>query len=187
MHKYKEIKGDLISLALEGAFEVIVHGCNCFCSMKSGIAPQMADKFDCDRFMLENSLCKGDVNKLGQIQYKTMFIHNDTKIALDVQTLGFMKAEAKANAFPIEVVNAYTQYYNKSNNPAGEDAINIDYDAMKLCFRKINHIFKGKHIGMPKIGAGLAGGDWYHIENIIKQELKDCHVTVVLWERANKK
>jgi O-acetyl-ADP-ribose deacetylase (regulator of RNase III) len=48
--------------------------------------------------------------------------------------------------------------------------------------RKMNHIFKGKHIGMPKIGAGLAGGDWKFIQQIIVRELKDCIVTVVIYK-----
>lgn len=34
-----EIKGDLVNQAEQ--FDVIVHGCNCFCTMNSGIAPQI--------------------------------------------------------------------------------------------------------------------------------------------------
>jgi O-acetyl-ADP-ribose deacetylase (regulator of RNase III) len=49
--------------------------------------------------------------------------------------------------------------------------------------RKINHIFKGNHIGMPKIGAGLAGGDWDRIEKIIGTALKDCQITIVNYKR----
>ena len=41
-------------------------------------------------------------------------------------------------------------------------------------------MFSGKHIGLPKIGAGLAGGDWNIIKKIIQTELKDCKVTVVI-------
>jgi len=59
----------------------------------------------------------------------------------------------------------------------------VDYDAIRLCFRKINHRFKGKHIGLPMIGAGLAKGDWVVIERIIQQEFKDCAVTIVEYER----
>lgn len=29
MGTYKEVKGDLIKLVLEGTFEIIGHGCNC--------------------------------------------------------------------------------------------------------------------------------------------------------------
>jgi O-acetyl-ADP-ribose deacetylase (regulator of RNase III) len=48
--------------------------------------------------------------------------------------------------------------------------------------RKMNAIFKGKHIGLPLIGAGLAGGDWEVIKNIIQTELADCNVTIVHYD-----
>ncbi len=37
-------------------------------------------------------------------------------------------------------------------------------------------------IGLPKIGAGLAGGDWPRIECIVDEELADCDVTVVEYQ-----
>jgi hypothetical protein len=43
---YKEIKGDLIALALAGEFSVIAHGCNCFSTQKSGIAKYMVEHFE---------------------------------------------------------------------------------------------------------------------------------------------
>jgi len=58
----------------------------------------------------------------------------------------------------------------------------LDYEALTLCLRKINWVFSGKHIGLPKIGAGLAGGDWEQIKQIIKNELNDCDVTVVIYK-----
>lgn len=67
---YKEIEGDLITYARNGMFDVIVHGCNCLCSMGAGIAPQMAKNFNCDKFPLESDEFKGDINKLGSIDYK---------------------------------------------------------------------------------------------------------------------
>jgi O-acetyl-ADP-ribose deacetylase (regulator of RNase III) len=36
---------------------------------------------------------------------------------------------------------------------------------------------------MPKIGAGLAGGDWNRIKKIIQTELKDCKVTIVIYNK----
>lgn len=49
--------------------------------------------------------------------------------------------------------------------------------------RKINHIFKGQHVGLPQIGCGLAGGDWNRVKTIIQNELKDCFVTVVIYNK----
>ena len=47
----------------------------------------------------------------------------------------------------------------------------------------MNHEFKGKHIGLPQIGCGIAGGDWDVVKLLIKQELKDCDVTVVIYNK----
>lgn len=38
----KVITGNLIKLAINGDFDVIIHGCNCFCKMGAGIAKQIA-------------------------------------------------------------------------------------------------------------------------------------------------
>jgi O-acetyl-ADP-ribose deacetylase (regulator of RNase III) len=151
---YKEIKGDLIILAQQGNFDVIVHGCNCQCIMGAGIAPQMAKAFGCDLFRLEKLSYKGDINKLGQIDYD-----DDGRLA---------------------VVNAYTQYFFGGYN---KGLIDLDYDALTLCLRKINHIFAGEHIGLPQIGCGLAGGNWEVVKSIIQAELSNCHVTVVIYNK----
>jgi O-acetyl-ADP-ribose deacetylase (regulator of RNase III) len=77
------------------------------------------------------------------------------------------------------VVNAYTQYNYGANHKDGV-AKPVDYEAITMCMRKMNVAFKGKHIGLPKIGAGLAGGDWDRIKKIIQTELIDCKVTIVI-------
>jgi O-acetyl-ADP-ribose deacetylase (regulator of RNase III) len=145
------IDGDLIKFAKEVKFDVIVHGCNCLSTMGAGIAPQMAKTFGCDRFEME--AWGPTIKKLGNIDYVTF---DDG----------------------LTVVNAYTQYKYGSNHADGV-AIPFDYEAFTVCMRKINNVFAGKHIGMPKIGAGLAGGNWNRIEHIIITELKDCQVTIV--------
>lgn len=42
---YKTTRGDLIKLAKKGKFDIIVHGCNCFCEMGAGIARQIKKTF----------------------------------------------------------------------------------------------------------------------------------------------
>lgn len=151
---YKETYGDLIKLAQEGNFQVIGHGCNCFCTMKSGLAPQMAKAFGCDDYYYEHNRYYGDISKLGNIDYKTF----------------------KYEGFKLSVVNCYTQYsFNVAEKP-------LDYEALILCFRKMNFTFKGQHIGLPQIGCHLAGGDWEVVKKIIKKEFKDCNVTVVIYK-----
>lgn len=154
---YGEINGDLIKLAQAGRFDVIAHGCNCFCTMQSGIAPQMARAFGCDGYPMEDLNLRGDINKLGMIEYKSQLVASSVH-----------KEFTK-----LYIVNAYTQYEPRvAIKP-------LDYEALTLCMRKINHIFAGQHVGLPKIGAGLAGGDWERIKQIIQTEFTKCDVTVV--------
>lgn len=172
---YKEIKGDLIQLALEGNFDVISHGCNCFCNQGAGIAVGMKNNFGTDKFQMELS-GKGDINKLGQIDYELLHFSNWDK--------KFQKYpdEGDTILYKLYVVNSYTQYKYGKNHSDG-DKKPVDYEAIVLCMRKINHIFKGKHIGLPKIGSKLAGGKWSIIKQIIQTELKDCNVTVVIYDK----
>jgi O-acetyl-ADP-ribose deacetylase (regulator of RNase III) len=41
----KVTEGDLIKKAKEGEFDLIVHGCNCFCTMGGGIAKGIKREF----------------------------------------------------------------------------------------------------------------------------------------------
>lgn len=155
------IDGDLIKLAQEGHFDVIVHGCNCFSTMGAGIAPQMAKAFGCDKFNMEKM--GRTINKLGNIDYEYCAVP--------------FSPESKDEK-SMAVVNAYTQHKYGSNHSDG-DVAPFDYEAFTICMRKINQVFGGRIIGMPKIGAGLAGGDWNRIEKIIEKELSNLKVVVV--------
>jgi len=167
---YNEIKGDLIKLAQRGNFDVIAHGCNCFCQMGAGIAPQMAKAFSCndpEKYHGESTSFpdrKGDMSKLGNIESYAWFVFDE-----------------EGNRRRLEVVNAYTQYKYGRNHKDG-DKNPVDYAAIEMCMKKMNYRFKGKHIGLPKIGSGLAGGDWERIKGIIQRELKDCEVTIVIYD-----
>lgn len=148
----KYIKGDLIELAKQGKFDVIAHGCNCFCLMGNGIAKQIKQNFP-NAYKIDLNTVKGDNLKLGRIDYTYDY---------DSRTW---------------IVNAYTQYNiaNKNNRVA------VDYDAVRSCMKEIKKEFEGENrkFGFPMIGAGLAGGDWKIIEKIINEELYDEDVTIV--------
>jgi O-acetyl-ADP-ribose deacetylase (regulator of RNase III) len=138
--------GDLINLAENGYFDVIIHGCNCFHKMGAGIALQIAKKYP-KVVKLDKETKYGDVNKLGKF-----FIYNTGRYT---------------------IVNAYTQFhYGKG--------LQVDYNAVQQVFKKIKGMFSGKRIGYPKIGAGLAGGDWNIISSIIDKELIGEDHTLVL-------
>ena len=147
--------GDLIKMAKNGDFDLIAHGANCFCVMGGGIARQIHKEIP-EAYAADCQTVKGDINKLGN--------YTSAEITTDTNVVGVL------------ILNCYTQYgftgYDKNSPP-------VDYEAIALCMRKINHNFKGKHIGLPLIGSGLAGGDWDRIEDIIYRELVDMDVTIV--------
>lgn len=161
----RHLNGDLIKLALDGEFDVITHGCNCFCTMGAGIAVPMKEIFGCDKFPMEHPKYRGDINKLGIIDWKSQWINPGTE------------SQRK-----LVIINSYTQYYYGRNHKDGVSNP-ADYDAIRLCMRKINHIFPGKTIGLPLIGSGLAGGKWSVIESIIENELKDMNIIIVHYKK----
>jgi hypothetical protein len=112
---YKEIKGDLIELALKGEFDVIAHGCNCFCTMGAGIAVAMKNTFGCDRFELEKEEYKGNIDKLGTIQYRNRIVNTSTG---QVSITSF--APIKFPSVYVTIVNAYTQYHYGKNHSDGK-------------------------------------------------------------------
>jgi O-acetyl-ADP-ribose deacetylase (regulator of RNase III) len=152
----KVIKGNLIKLAAHNAmFDVIVHGCNCFHTMGAGIAKQIKKTFP-EAYRADLSTIYGVRFKLGQYSSATVRLFNDKYLT---------------------IVNAYTQYYFKWN-PEQPKRL-VDYNAVRSCMKAIKKDFSGKKIGIPKIGAGLAGGDWKIISKIIDEELEGEDVTLV--------
>jgi len=225
--RYQEIEGNLITLALEGMFDVIAHGCNCQCKMGAGLAPQMAEAFGCDEFYKEivsykgydedgvdyevTTNNKGNINKLGTIDYKLQYLWFNHPILKreDYKFKSFAMTHRSVGQEDVQelvVVNAYTQFMYGTNHADGVSKP-LDYEALTLCLRKMNHIFKGKHIGLPLIGCHLAGGVWDYtkinkktneginlyrrfsnnqlkdVKTIIQEELKDCDVTIVHFKK----
>jgi O-acetyl-ADP-ribose deacetylase (regulator of RNase III) len=144
------IPGDLLQLALEGQFDVIVHGCNCHCAMGKGIALSIKQQFP-EAYDADLRTTKADRAKLGTIS-----------------TADIDRPPAR-----FTVVNAYTQFHWR-----GEGVL-ADYDAIRAAFRLIKQQFPGRRIGYPKIGAGLAKGDWPMIAALIDEELAGEDHTLV--------
>lgn len=151
----KKIKGDLIRLAKQGEFDVIIHGCNCFCTMGAGLAVGIKKEFR-EAYEADLKTIKGDKSKLGTYS-RADIIRGDQRLI---------------------VLNAYTQYNY------GGSGILADYDAINSVFRLITLDFEGLRIGVPMIGAGLARGDWPTIEAIIKNNLGGmCDFTIVEFDQ----
>lgn len=103
------IKGDLIQLALNGEFEVIVHGCNCFFTMGAGIAKHIKSSFPA-AYEADLSTPKGSKEKLGTISH------------------------AVINS-QLTVVNAYTQYdWRGKGIKVDYDAVKTAFHTIKTDF-----------------------------------------------------
>ena len=144
MVEYEEIEGNLLDLHDQGNFDMIGHGCNCHKMMATGIARQIADRYN-DAFRVDYMDPRNTHRRLGD----------------------YTLSEEQS------VLNLYTQY-----NPGRA----FDVEAFTICMRKVNLNFPGLHIGLPQIGCGIAGGDWNQVKEIIKKELSDMKVTVVIYK-----
>jgi O-acetyl-ADP-ribose deacetylase (regulator of RNase III) len=147
-------QGDLIEKAKAGEFDVVVHGCNCFCTMGAGIAKTIKQVFPA-AYQADLATAAGDRAKLGT--YST--------------------AQVDRTGSKLTIVNAYTQYQWRGPGP------NVDYEAIRHVFRRLKQEFTGQCIAYPAIGAGLAGGDWAIIAAIIDEELAGENHVFVQWAK----
>jgi O-acetyl-ADP-ribose deacetylase (regulator of RNase III) len=160
---YKEVDGDLIKMALNGEFDVIGHGCNCFHAMGSGIAAGIK-RFFPEAYEADKGTLKGKKSKLGTVSYGQ---HGDLTIA-----------------------NMYTQFHWSKIAPDGKlkptprGTVLLDYGALTECMDALYEKYKDKDvkIGLPMIGAGLARGDWNAIKEIIQDMSLGIDVTVVRYK-----
>lgn len=156
----KEIEGNIITLAKSGEYDVVIHGCNCFSAMGSGLAPQMAEAFGADKFRMElpewpdNEILSTRYNKMGCIDWERVVITDDEEAVRST----------------IAVVNCYSQYKPGRNG---------DYLALTMCFRKLNVTFKGLKLLMPEIGCGIAGLDLDVVKNLATKYMPDLDLTLV--------
>ena len=129
----KHLKGNLIDLAEQGEFDVIVHGCNCQNTMGSGIAKEIKERYpeayDADTLATEQ--WRQPLAKLGNFStYATI-----------------------SKTSPFVIVNAYTQV---NFMPRGVD--HFEYESFYLILKKLEGLGP-VNFGFPYIGTGLAGGD----------------------------
>jgi O-acetyl-ADP-ribose deacetylase (regulator of RNase III) len=147
-------QGDLVQKAKAGEFDVIVHGCNCFCQMGAGIAKTIKQAFPA-AYQADLTTIAGDHAKLGT----------------------YSVAHVEVAGKELVIVNGYTQY---QWGGAGRKA---DYEAIRQVFRGVKQAYASRRIGYPALGAGLAGGDWAIIAAIIDEELASEEHVFVQWTK----
>ena len=140
----KEIKGNL----LDTHCKLIAHGVNCQGVMGSGVAKALYEKYP---EVKENylSFCK-------------LFKKPNAMLG-SVHLVHIPRAYDQ-----IVVANCFTQ-----QNYGYDGQIYLNYDALQECISELylyainNDI---KEIAIPKIGCGLAGGDWELVKKILLTE-----------------
>lgn len=157
--------GDLISAAQNEEVMFIAHGCNAYCTMGNGIAPLIKAAFPY-AYKVDCQTKKGDPKKLGSF------------------------SEADPTEFDIDtgpiVYNLYTQYGYWGRKEGKRDLdYNALYNALSGMAERLHDFDKGDMachtVGLPKIGAGLAKGDWDIIELMIKKTLCQAGHDVIIY------
>jgi O-acetyl-ADP-ribose deacetylase (regulator of RNase III) len=148
----KHTKGNLIDLAEQGEFDIIVHGCNCLNTMGSGIAAEIRTRYPA-AYEADTAL--------------TTQIEGDTNS--QVQKLGRYTSHLVKGDHKFLIINAYTQVMF---SPRGID--HFEYASFEVILKKMLHEYGVFKIGFPRIGQGLAGGN----PERINQMLSDFAVAV---------
>lgn len=156
----KVIYGNLLDLAEQGQFDIILHGANCWNTMKSGIAGEIARRYP-EVVAVDNLTKKGYLPKLGSIS-----------------VAGVIRPQ-----FQFAVVNLYTQFnYGRDKN-----TLYVNYEAVRSSLIALRERleysgFDQVRIGYPKVGCGLANGDWQIVGEIFREELKEYDHSLVIME-----
>lgn len=143
--KLKTVEDNIFNYLENDKIIGIIHQVNCFSKQQKGFAKEMSTRYDTHKFRLEGYKHIGKIEKLGNVDYEI---------------------KKKQNGQDLIVVNCYSQYHY------GIDKRYTDYNALGLCIRKIDYIFKdyyGAFVLPHMIGCGLAGGKEEKVKDIIEK------------------
>lgn len=142
------VKGDLLD-----APYTIGHGCNCQGVMGSGVAKAIREKFP-----------------KAYSRYRSSYENANYKLHLG--DIHFVNCNGKI------IINMMTQ-----DNYGRDGHKYVSYDAIHECFSFLDRMSKDRRmshedIAIPKIGAGLGGGDWNVIAAIINSVTPNIRIHV---------
>jgi O-acetyl-ADP-ribose deacetylase (regulator of RNase III) len=121
--------------------QILIHGCNCHNAMGSGVAKTIRKIYP-GAWLEDQKTLWGDKNKLGTFtSWSGKHYYYDQDIT---------------------VINLYSQY------KYGHTEVYADYKAILDGLKQVEFVYRGASFAMPRIGAGLARGDWAKIKDIIK-------------------
>lgn len=151
----KYTTGNIVELFKSGYN--VAHGCNCFHQMGAGVAGQLAKYYPPILAIDKADTLLGDSYKLGTYTKATK-IHGP--------------GDNEVYCF-----NLYTQY---------EPGPNLDYGALVNCMIELNEWGSNKIVPplvyMPRIGCGIAGGDWEKVSVLIDMFTPNLNVIIVDWD-----
>ena len=152
----KYINDNLLDAFDRGDVKYIAHQCNCFASMykgkAKGIAGSIMKRYP-EATEVDGYLPEG-YSRLGKV---VGWWHPDQQYVCDTAKRGF---------------NLYAQY--RYGNAAKTKELYTDYEALHQCLIIMTAmlgdecISNPRIVGIPRIGCGLAGGDWNVVSSILK-------------------
>lgn len=142
--------------------DVLVHQANCFCTMRSGIAKEIARRYP-EAAQVDSLTRRGDMAKLGS----------------------YTVAHIPGGANTKHVVNLYSQHGYDSDAHRRKTDYNAMYDGLSLMRDNLVNEGKGNYkVGVPhKIGCGLGGGKWPIVKAIIECVFDQTEFTVIICQR----
>ena len=147
-----EIKGDIT----ETECKLIAHGVNCQGVMGSGVARALFLKWP-------------------QVRNEYLNLHEECNKKDPEEFLGWTQpvfvGEGKI------IVNCWTQ----QNYGASSNQVYLSYNALRQCLHDLRDLainYGIKNIAIPRIGCGLAGGDWGKVKPMVEEILFDLNVKV---------
>ena len=154
----KYIKGDATEPIIIGnKYSVICHCCNALGAWGKGFVIPLGKKYPIakEKYLKFIKMTKEE-NRLGSVSF----------------------AKPTDN---IIIANIIGQYYTYPK----DGKIPLDYGALEQGFRNVIEMFQTNDIPltihMPKIGCGLAGGDWNVVEEIIKNTFIKENIEVYVY------
>ena len=146
--------------------QYIAHGCNACGVMGSGVALQIKERYP----------------EAFEAYKKTWVDIAEVRkdLGLDSPLLGFTPLLPLGTNIIVHtknktIINMITQEYY------GNDQRHVNYEAVQSCFESLARIENISSLSIPKIGAGLGGGDWEIIAKIIEKAVRPDQI-VTVWE-----
>lgn len=178
MKSIKYLSGDAtIPFETDSAATVICHCCNAFGGWGRGFVVPLGMRFP---------KAKNDY-----VEFCTPYQESNDKRN---ELMGKVCLSKVGNK--VFVANIIGQYFYSKNQRGIKDQVGVDsrflpidgrfvsYDSIRMGFRELVFLMNGIDfiVQMPKMGCGLAGGNWEIIEEIIVEELCVNNIQVNVYE-----